>query len=61
VYEQATLGGGLGYTEDRLRALWDRPPFAVQVLRQMTRTDGQGPSYGEDFLWALLAAKDGAA
>jgi SAM-dependent methyltransferase len=60
VYEQATLGGGLGYTEERLRGLWDRPPFSVQVLRQMTKTGGQGPSFGEDFLWALLAAKDGA-
>ncbi|MGH3283422.1 MAG: class I SAM-dependent methyltransferase [Streptosporangiaceae bacterium] len=57
VYEQASLGGGLGYTEDRLRTLWEEPPFAVRVLRQMNKTDGQGPWFGEDFLWALLAAK----
>jgi SAM-dependent methyltransferase len=25
VYERARLGGGLGYPEDRLRALWDKP------------------------------------
>jgi hypothetical protein len=42
---------------DRLRALWDRPPFSVQVLRQMRTTDGQEPCFGEDFLWALLATK----
>jgi SAM-dependent methyltransferase len=59
VYERASLGGGLGYSEARLRALWDRPPFAVRVLRQMASTGGQGPYFGEDFLWALLATKAG--
>jgi SAM-dependent methyltransferase len=43
VYEKVSLGGGLGYSEDRLRAMWDKPPFSVQVLRQMKKTDGQGP------------------
>jgi hypothetical protein len=57
VYQRASLGGGLGYTEDRLRALWDRPPFAVQVLRPMRKTGGQDPCFGEDFLWTLLATK----
>jgi SAM-dependent methyltransferase len=57
VYQRASLGGGLGYTEDRLRALWDRPPFSVHVLRQMKKTDGPGPCFGEDFLWVLLAVK----
>jgi SAM-dependent methyltransferase len=53
VYERASLGGGLGYSEERLRALWDKAPFSVHVLRQMRKTDGQGPCFGEDFLWAL--------
>jgi SAM-dependent methyltransferase len=57
VYQRASLGGGLGYTEDRLRALWGRPPFSVHVLRQMKQTDVPGPRFGEDFLWALLAVK----
>jgi len=61
VYERASLGGGLGYSADRLRALWDRAPFSIKVLRQMNKTDGQGPYFGEDFLWALLATKDSAA
>jgi SAM-dependent methyltransferase len=58
VYERASLGGGLGYTEDRLRALWDRPPFSLQVLRQMKKTDRTGPCFGGDFLWTLLAKKE---
>ena len=60
VYQRASLGGGLGYTEDRLRALWDSPPFRLRVLRQMNKTDRRGPYFGEDFLWALLATKDSA-
>ena len=58
VYERASLGGGLGYSADRLHALWDTPPFSLLVLRPMNKTDGQGPCFGEDFLWALLAAKE---
>ena len=42
VYERASLGGGLGYSEDRLRALWDKAPFSLRVLRQMKKTDRQG-------------------
>ena len=60
VYERGSLGGGLGYSADRLRAIWDRAPFSVRVLRQMNKTDAQGPCFGEDFLWALLATKEGA-
>jgi SAM-dependent methyltransferase len=58
VYERASLGGGLGYSADRLRALWDRAPFSLRVLRQMKQTGGQRPYFGEDFLWVLLASKD---
>jgi SAM-dependent methyltransferase len=60
VYERASLGGGLGYSEDRLRALWDTALFSLRVLRQMKKTDRQGPCFGEDFLWTLLATKDSA-
>jgi len=58
VYESRSLGGGLGYSEDRLRAMWNASPFSVQVLRQMLPQGDQGPNFGLDFLWALLAAKD---
>jgi SAM-dependent methyltransferase len=57
VYQRASLGGGLGYSEDRLRALWDKPPFSLRVLRQMNKPARDEPSFGEDFLWALLARK----
>jgi len=58
VYEQRTLGGGLGYGENQLRALWDDEPFSIEVLRAMANQDGE-PSFGADFLWALLVAKAG--
>jgi SAM-dependent methyltransferase len=61
VYERASLGGGLGYSEEALRALWDRAPFRVRELRQMCKTDGRAPCFGEDFLWVLLALKQPAA
>jgi SAM-dependent methyltransferase len=57
VYERASLGGGLGYSAGRLRALWDMAPFSLRVLRQMRKTAGPEPSFGEDFLWVLLATK----
>jgi SAM-dependent methyltransferase len=57
VYENWSLGGGLGYTDADLRALWDEKPFELRVLRQMAKKDGAGPCFGEDFLWALLATK----
>ena len=60
VYERGSLGGGLGYSADRLRAMWDKPPFALRVLRQMRKTSGPG-SFGEDFLWALLATNQSPA
>jgi SAM-dependent methyltransferase len=60
VYEQASLGGGLGYSQDRLRALWERAPFTIRVLRQMTNTGDQGRCFGLDLLWVLLAVKDGS-
>jgi hypothetical protein len=59
VYERASLGGGLGYTEDRLLALWNEAPFSVQVFRAMHKVDAHGPYFGEDFLWTLLAVKKG--
>jgi SAM-dependent methyltransferase len=58
VYERASLGGGLGYPEDRLRALWDKPPFSVRILRQMHKTSEHGPYFGEDFLQVLLATRE---
>jgi SAM-dependent methyltransferase len=61
VYERRSLGGGLGYSEDDLRALWSTAPFAVQELRPMIKHDGAGPAFGEDFLSVLLVRKTGPA
>jgi hypothetical protein len=60
-HERASLGGGLGYSEDHLRSVWDKAPFSLRVLRQMNQMDGQGPYFGEDFLWVLLATKEAYA
>jgi SAM-dependent methyltransferase len=57
VYERASLGGGLGYSDGQLRALWDTAPFSLRALRQMKKTDGQEARFGADFLWVLLATK----
>jgi SAM-dependent methyltransferase len=61
VYERASLGGGLGYSEEALRALWDQAPFRLHELRQMRKTDGRDPCFGQDFLWVLRAVKQPTA
>jgi hypothetical protein len=38
----ASLGGGLGNSEGRLRAMGDKPPFSLRVLRRMKRQTGRG-------------------
>jgi SAM-dependent methyltransferase len=54
---QGSIGGGLGYTAERLRELWDTPPFAVLELEQMPQLPHESPMFGADFLWALLAVR----
>lgn len=56
VYERGTLGGGLGFGEERLRALWS-PLLRIHVLRQMRELAPGSDAFGKDFLWALLASK----
>ncbi len=59
VYEQRSLRGGLGYTEERLREIWSRGA-GIAELRQMRKTEASEGRFGEDFLWTLLAQKDPA-
>jgi SAM-dependent methyltransferase len=57
VYERRGLGGGLGYSRERLLALWDGRLEILQ-LRQMVKTSERAKQFGEDFLWVLLARKE---
>ena len=58
VYERRSLGGGLGYTEERLHEIWSNG-LQVRVIRQMKKPDAGSGLFGEDFLWVLLAQKSG--
>lgn len=56
VYEKRSLGGGLGYSEERLREVWSQG-LQVRVMRQMAPPDAGSGLFGVDFLWVLLAQK----
>lgn len=56
VYERRSLGGGLGYTEERLRGVWSHG-LEVHTLRPMHITDTASGLFGVNFLWAMLARK----
>ncbi|MDD5335223.1 MAG: class I SAM-dependent methyltransferase [Rhodoferax sp.] len=56
VYERRSMGGGLGYAEERLREIWSST-FRVRVLRRMNKPSTESGLFGEPFLWALLAQK----
>lgn len=56
VYAHRSLGGGLGYSEDRLRDIWSQG-LQVRVVRQMVQPDAGSDLFGVDFLWVLLAQK----
>ena len=56
VYERRSMGGGLGYTEERLREIWSRR-LQVRVIRQMDQPGAESGLFGESFLWTLLAQR----
>lgn len=56
VYVRRSLGGGLGYTEEQLRAIWSRG-LRVDVVRRMAKRGAESGLFGETFLWVLLAQK----
>jgi SAM-dependent methyltransferase len=56
VYERRSMGGGLGYSEERLREVWSAK-LRVHVVRQMDKPSPGSGLFGESFLWALLAQK----
>lgn len=59
VYERRSLGGGLGYSEERLREIWSGG-LEIRRLRQMKAQEKSSGLFGEDFLWVLLAQKHGS-
>jgi SAM-dependent methyltransferase len=56
VYEKRSLGGGLGYSEERLREIWSQG-LQVRVVRQMVQPGAGSGLFGVDFLWVFLAQK----
>jgi cyclopropane fatty-acyl-phospholipid synthase-like methyltransferase len=56
VLESKTLGGGLGYSEAALRAIWG-PSFRIRSLRQMRSQACDSGLFGQSFLWVMLAQK----
>ena len=56
VYEHRTLGGGLGYSEERLREIWSGH-LQVRVVRRMNKPSVESGLFGEPFLWVLLAQR----
>jgi len=56
VYEQRSLGGGLGYDEQQLRVIWS-PHLQVKLLRPMSARSPDSGLFGTGLLWALLAVK----
>ena len=56
VYARRSLGGGLGYTEERLREVWSAH-LTVRSLRQMKEQQPHSGLFGLPFLWALFAQK----
>lgn len=54
--DRGSVGGGLGYTEGRLREIWS-PGLEVRAIRQMQKPSPGSALFGEDFLWVMLARK----
>lgn len=56
IYARGSLGGGLGYTEAALRAIWS-PAFRFDEIAPMREpADGAGV-FGRTFLWAALLTR----
>lgn len=52
LYRAGSLGGGLAYTEDDLRALFTG--LTPVEIRRMRDLPDDAPTFGRDFLWAAL-------
>jgi len=52
LYRQSGLSGGVGYTPDELR--WIFQDLTEVELRRMTEEPRDSPAFGKDFLWTAL-------
>jgi SAM-dependent methyltransferase len=56
VYDKRSLGGGLGYTEEQLRAIWSGP-FEIESLVAMEERAAEATTFGRRVLWTMLARR----
>ncbi|MFE8699636.1 class I SAM-dependent methyltransferase [Cytobacillus sp. FJAT-54145] len=56
VYEERSLKGGIGYTEDRFKEIFTQH-FAITHFRRMRKSTEVNGLFGEDFLWTSLMRK----
>ncbi len=53
VYRQRKLGGGLGYSEEKLRRIFEGT-FEIIEFRRMREMDPGNGIFGKDFCWTVL-------
>ena len=56
IYKEQSLKRGIGYTEERLRRIFERD-FEILEFRKMKKPSSQ-ELFGEDFLWAIFMQKN---
>ncbi|WP_442600196.1 class I SAM-dependent methyltransferase [Neobacillus sp. D3-1R] len=58
VYKERSLKGGIGYTEERLKEIFEKE-FTIKNFRRMKKIIQPDDIFGEDFLWACLMEMKG--
>ena len=53
VYEQRSMNGGIGYSEERLKRIFSKD-FEIIEFREMVKDSLTNDLFGEDFLWTSL-------
>lgn len=58
IYNERSLKGGIGYTEERLKEIFEED-FTIKDFRRMNKMIQSDEVFGEDFLWtSLMQIKD---
>lgn len=55
-YEQRSLRGGLGYTQEQLESVFS-PHSEILSFRRMSEERPDSLAFGKDFLWAILMSR----